>query len=70
MVYSPQLSIQGNTTLRRLAWLRSEPMTVTIEIIIKTIAEEIEKIKPGAVCGSCKDKGKCSICFIQEHKEP
>lgn len=68
MVYTPQLSIRASVTLRRLAWLRSESMTVTIEIIIKTIAEEIETIKPGAVCGSCKDNGKCSICFIQEHK--
>ncbi len=51
MVYTPQLTIRASVTLRRLAWLRSEPMTVTIENIIKTIAEEIEKIYPGAVCG-------------------
>lgn len=68
MVYSPQLSLKAAVTLRRLSWLRSEPMTATIEEIIKTIAEEIENIKPGAICGACRDKDRCSMCFINDSK--
>jgi len=59
MAYTPELSARGSATLRRLAWQQGKPMTKTLEEIIGQAAK---KSKPGAVCSSCRDKSKCSIC--------
>ena len=59
MAYTPELSVTGSGTLRRLAWASEEPMTKTLE---RLVAEAAKKSKPGAVCSLCRDKSKCSTC--------
>jgi len=62
MAYTPQLTDQGSATLRRLAWFLQKPMTKTLERLVEMTARYTAQVKPEAVCGSCKDQSKCSIC--------
>ena len=64
MAYTPELSLTGSATLRRLAWFKKKPMTKTLEEMIEIVSMELNKIKPGAVCGACRDKSKCSHCVF------
>jgi len=60
MPYTPELSKTGSAILRRLAWFRRKPMTVTLEEMVEIVAMELNEIKPGLVCRFCKDKTKCN----------
>jgi len=62
MAYTPELSSSGSATLRRLAWFSGEPMTKILERLVEMTARYTAQVKPEAVCGSCKDQSKCSIC--------
>lgn len=65
MAYTPELSQQGSSTLRRLAWHLNQPMTYTLE----TIVEEYSKSKePELICKSCRDKTKCDHCVFNNRK--
>ncbi len=61
MAYTPELSLSGSATLRRMAWFKKEPMTKTLEGLIESTARHTAKISNGAICTACKDS-KCSIC--------
>ena len=65
MAYTPELSQEGSSTLRRLAWSLNKPMTQTLEIVV----EEYSKSKPPEqVCLSCRDKTKCDHCVFNIRK--
>ena len=67
MAYTPELSLKGSQTLRRIAWALNKPMTKTIEIVIKNITLFIDSKK---VCAKCKDNSLCPSCIFsdQNHK--
>ena len=62
MAYTPELSPSGSATLRRLAWFVRKPMTTTLERLVEMTARHTAKISNGAICTTCKDKSRCSIC--------
>ena len=62
MAYTPELSLRGSATLRRLAWFMGAPMTRSLEFLVEVTARHTAQVKPGAVCEFCRDKSKCSIC--------
>jgi recombinational DNA repair protein RecR len=62
MAYTPELSLSGSATLRRLAWFLGKPMSKTLEQLIEETARHTAQISPGAICRACRDDSKCSIC--------
>jgi len=62
MAYTPELSMNGSSTLRRLTWFQCHPMTKILEILVAVAAKRIAKNEPGAVRSACKDQSKCSVC--------
>ena len=62
MAYTPELSLRGSATLRRLAWFLGAPMTRSLEFLVEVAAMKTSQMKPGAVCEFCRDQSKCSIC--------
>ena len=65
MAYTPELSQEGSSILRRIAWMFNLPMTRTIEIMVEQYAKNIDS---PTVCGACRDKTKCSECLFQNSK--
>lgn len=59
MAYTPELSIQSSSTLRRIAWGINLPMTKTIELIFEYLPKILDKEK---ICSGCRDKTKCQDC--------
>ena len=59
MAYTPELSLQDSSTLRRIAWALGIPMTKAIVEVISYTAKVVDSSK---VCESCKDKSKCEGC--------
>ena len=64
MAYTPELTLRGSATLRRLAWFLGAPMTHSLEFLVEAAATKASQMKPGAVCASCKDQSKCSVCVF------
>ena len=64
MAYTPELSLEGSQTLRRIAWALDQPMTKTMEIVMKNITKFID---PQKVCAKCKDKSLCKGCIFSDH---
>ena len=62
MAYTPELSLRGSATLRRLAWFLNKPMTKTLEMVMELVAIQTTNAKSGAVCASCRDATKCASC--------
>jgi hypothetical protein len=62
MAYTPELSVRGSATLRRLAWGRGQPMTKTLENLIEATAIHIAQISPWTICVACKDQSNCLSC--------
>ena len=48
MPYTPELSLKGTATLRRLAWYMGKPMTRTLGIILESAAKGIKGNSPGS----------------------
>ena len=69
MAYTPELSLKGSATLRRLAWYMGKPMTRTLGIILESAAKGIKENRPGAVCLACKDKSKCADCVFEPNTQ-
>jgi hypothetical protein len=59
MAYTPELSQQSSSTLRRIAWAMEIPMTKAMEKIFEHITMIVD---PNKVCSKCQDKTKCKIC--------
>ncbi|MBW1861329.1 MAG: hypothetical protein JRJ02_03015 [Deltaproteobacteria bacterium] len=62
MAYTPELSMNGSATLRRLSWFQGQPMTKTLEMLVASTAKKSAQDEPGAVCSACKDQSKCLVC--------
>lgn len=67
MAYTPQLSHESSSTLRRLAWSLNEPMTKTMEWIFTDL---IKFIPAGSICEACKDPSKCNGCPFSNAGKP
>jgi len=65
MAYTPELSQEGSSTLRRLAWHLNKPMTKTLEIVVEEYSRSKE---PEQVCILCRDKTKCDHCVFNHRK--
>lgn len=53
MAYTPELSDQDSSTLRRVAWALDLPMTKTLERVFETVVGAIDASR---VCAKCKDR--------------
>ncbi len=59
MAYTPELSMEGSRTLRRIAWALGVPMTKALEEVFLYLPAKMDK---KAVCEACRDKSKCETC--------
>ena len=67
MAYTPELTVIGSATLRRLAWFRGKPMTKTLETLIEATGKTMAEIRPGEVCEKCRDNTICEECPFNPH---
>ncbi len=67
MAYTPELSLEGSQTLRRIAWALGKPMTKSLDFVVKNITMFID---PKKICAKCKDNSICAQCIFsdQNHK--
>ena len=65
MAYTPELSQEGSSTLRRLAWSLNKTMTQTLEIVVEDYAKGKQSEQ---VCLLCRDKTKCDSCVFNNRK--
>jgi hypothetical protein len=64
--YTPQLSRPLSGILRRIAWYQKEPMTKTLEHMVR---EAAGKYTPRELCGACKgEKSQCETCLVMEQE--
>jgi recombinational DNA repair protein RecR len=70
MAYTPELSQTGSATLRRLAWFRKKPMSKTLEVLLEATGRTMAEMRPGEVCGKCRDDSICDICPFKAPKRP
>jgi hypothetical protein len=56
--YTPQLSRALSGILRRIAWYQKEPMTKTLERMVR---EAAGKYTPRELCGACKGEETCLV---------
>ena len=70
MAYTPELSQTGSATLRRLAWFRKKPMSKTLEALLEATGKTMAEIRPGEVCGKCRDDSICDICPFKAPERP
>jgi len=63
MAYTPKLSYQSSSTLRRIAWALGIPMTKAIERVFDHMPLILNKEK---VCQGCRDKTRCYDCTFNE----
>jgi len=59
MAYTPELSLQSSSTLRRIAWALGVPMTEAIERVFAHLPRILDRSK---VCEACRDRSKCATC--------
>ncbi len=59
MAYTPELSMESSSTLRRIAWALGIPMTKTLERIFEHLPKILDKAK---VCEACRDPSKFASC--------
>jgi hypothetical protein len=65
-MYAPNFSELAAVTVRRLAWAMGANMRRAVGVMVKSLPAFIKTDK---VCGSCKDKTKCSACAFQNSGE-
>jgi len=63
-VYSPQLSAEASTAIRRLAYSRGKQMTKTVNQLIMALPAIID---PSKICLACQDKSGCNVCIFSRH---
>jgi hypothetical protein len=64
--YTPQLSRPLSGILRRIAWLNKEPMTKTLERIVR---EAAVKYRLADLCQACEGHEKqCKTCLALENE--
>jgi hypothetical protein len=65
MAYTPELSYQYSSTLRRIAWALDLPMTKTLEVVFDYVVRVVDA---KTVCRSCKDNTRCRACAFRKNK--
>ena len=60
MAYTPELSMNGSATLRRMAWAGKVTMTKAIDEAIQILSRQMDR---QAVCAACRDR-KCEFCYF------
>jgi len=63
MAYTPELSYQSSSTLRRIAWALDIPMTKAIEMVFDHMPVILDKEK---ICQQCRDKTRCDECAFNK----
>ncbi len=63
MAYTPELSQEHSSTLRRLAWSMDMPMTRALAEIFTWLPEKMDVDK---VCSKCRDKTGCQECAFNQ----
>ncbi|WP_435549742.1 hypothetical protein [Desulfobacterium sp. N47] len=66
MAYTPELSMQSSTLLRRISWALGVPMTKGIEMVFDYLPQILDRKK---VCDACRDKSKCAGCAFNSHSQ-
>jgi recombinational DNA repair protein RecR len=66
MAYTPELSMQASSTLRRIAWALDIPMTRTIEKIFEHLPKILDRQK---VCSACRDQTRCRECLFHSQND-
>jgi hypothetical protein len=61
-MYAPNFSELAAVSVRRLAWAMGANMGQAVDVMVKSLPAFIKTDK---VCGSFKDKTKCSACAFQ-----
>ena len=64
MAYTPELSQEHSSTLRRIAWALDVPMTKAIRMIFDYVSKVVDSNK---VCKSCRDKTRCEHCLFDRN---
>ena len=59
MAYTPELSQNHSSILRRIAWSLEIPMTRAMGEVFDYLGKTLD---PGKVCSACRDKTKCHAC--------
>ena len=65
MAYTPELSYENSSTLRRIAWAFNVPMTKAINTVFEIVIKNLDHEK---ICSSCRDKSRCETCNFN-HKD-
>jgi len=65
MAYTPQLSKEASSTLRRIAWAMHAPMTSTLESIMTVMPRYMKREQ---VCKACRDRSNCMECAFNEER--
>ncbi len=64
MAYTPELSQESSSALRRIAWALEIPMTKAMERIFDHLPMIVDKKK---ICLKCQDKTKCKTCSFNNN---
>ena len=64
MAYTPELSMNSSSTLRRISWALGVPMTQGIAFVLEYLPKILDREK---VCQGCRDKSKCLECAFNHH---
>lgn len=59
MAYTPELTREHSSTLRRIAWAMQVPMTKALGQIFDYLGNHLD---PDSICSACRDKTRCPIC--------
>ncbi len=66
MAYTPELSMEASSSLRRIAWALNVPMTKAMEKIFEYLPKILDREK---ICEGCRDKTKCQECGFNPHNQ-
>jgi len=59
MAYTPELTREHSSTLRRIAWAMEMPMTRALAEVFDYLGSILD---PDAICSACRDKTRCTTC--------
>ncbi|RPH52294.1 MAG: hypothetical protein EHM85_03340 [Desulfobacteraceae bacterium] len=66
MAYTPELTMQSSSSLRRISWALGVPMTQGIEFVFDYLPKILDK---ELICQECRDKSKCSECSFNNQRQ-
>jgi hypothetical protein len=66
MAYTPELSQEQSSTLRRIAWALEMPMTKAMDAVFCYLGKSLDRNK---ICQSCRDKTRCNDCVFNPDRK-